>query len=123
MARRAPVGPGDLIAILGGAAIGMGLFLLSRRYTPQVNDVVAVRRDVLLQRANVPPEIMALIPPTVQKIAVRVSGGIGREISGSVVGWIEPATNVPSEPPVAGPLVTITRADITDIYRGGKRLA
>ena len=93
-----------------------------RKPSIQPNDVVAVRREVLFARLQLPEAVLNLIPATVQKLAIRVSSEQNGLINGQVQGWIDPTSNVPTAPIAGPPVQGLPRSAVTDHYRGNKRI-
>ena len=108
-----------------GLAAGVVTALaLVRKPSIKAGDVVAVPKATLiaLLPGGLPAELNAL-PNLVQiqKFAVRVASEANGKIAGQAIGWIDPASNMPVGA-IAGPPVTVSRAQVTDYYRDGKKI-
>ena len=106
-----------------GLAVGtLALVFSQRRPSPEVGDVVGVPAARLLSGGG-PVQLPVAIPQG-YRIAVQVSQTQGDNVSGEVVGYVDPATNelVRLNAPVGVGPVSFDKSEIKDIFRGGRRL-
>ena len=106
-----------------GLIAGVGaLLFVTKKPSVQPNDVVGVLASNLLT-AGQPAQLPVTLPPTA-KAALQVTSVQGDVVSGSLVGYVDPASNtlVRLQIPVGLGPFSIAKTAVTDIFRGGKRI-
>ena len=103
---------------VGLAAGVVAAVLLARKPPLKAGDVIAVRKETL----RLSELQLAAFPAAAEKAALRVASEANGQITGQLVGWIDPVSKIPVDDYAGAQVQGVPRSAVTDHYRDDKRI-